>query len=846
MKGKLVLGIIMSIFLCQAILAADIALVVKDADDIDFTHEYKVKRVLESMGLDVELIDKNSGNVDYSQFSVIVIAGRPLNVYSYEFLDEFVADIPVNDYPTVVIDSTYPDDFGWIEPGAVSVIFSKDPKYIPVESDHPIFSGFNIGQKLLTHIVTGHTILNLEISRSRLTPIAAFDNSYNTAVISVGEPGQELFEGESLQSRVVFFGITNPLYWTEEMETLFENSVWWVLADGDEDGILDHRDNCRNIPNPDQLDSDGDGIGNVCDACPQEDSTGHDKNNDGCIDDSDGDGVKDTVDNCPNNYNPDQIDSDSDGIGDECNVLPGESVYMDVDEDGTQESATNQNNLTEDGYEFYKDPNGNTNAIPMDGDNDGFTDFLIRENGYTKYWDPDDEILTPTSRRDNIYYIDIDGDGDFDKLWDQETQEIQGIVERDVDQDSMNEIAKDSDNDGSFDEYTDPDSSTSLLSFEDGDGDGKNDFIIGSLLPEFYWDPDHNILTEIDEKDADNDKDTNFLVDINGDGVYDKIYMENTLYDMPELVIESFSVEPTSLNVGESLQVSATIRNTGGYTANNFTVSFRGINQVLTLGPGESHDVSFTWNDVPEGSHSVGITVDSGNVIMEEDEENNSQSTTINVQTRSSSNVQKWGGKPAFSETEVKVAEFRNFPEQVVITQGKSKQITGQFSNQMTFSVSNISLSISGDGFDQDWVEIEPSLIESVSTGETENITITFTIPENAEIYTYPLTLEGVSNRGGVLRTYDTPINLLIQEMDIGDEENTTTTLPDEENSEDGETDGPSPLSGFIAFVQANTFSLVIGVLLAILLILVIVFRDRLPKIEFRLKETKQKYSYKK
>ena len=39
-----------------------------------------------------------------------------------------------------------------------------------------------------------------------------------------------------------------------------------VPMDGDGDGILDSRDNCREIPNPRQRDTDGDGFGNLCDA----------------------------------------------------------------------------------------------------------------------------------------------------------------------------------------------------------------------------------------------------------------------------------------------------------------------------------------------------------------------------------------------------------------------------------------------------------------------------------------------------------------------------------------------------------------------------------------------------
>ncbi|MBW1750862.1 MAG: thrombospondin type 3 repeat-containing protein [Deltaproteobacteria bacterium] len=81
--------------------------------------------------------------------------------------------------------------------------------------------------------------------------------------------------------------------------------------DVDGDQVCDLVDNCIDAYNPDQLDSDGDGIGDVCDTCPND-----------AQHDADDDGVCGDVDNCPSVANADQLDSDGDGIGDVCDPTP--------------------------------------------------------------------------------------------------------------------------------------------------------------------------------------------------------------------------------------------------------------------------------------------------------------------------------------------------------------------------------------------------------------------------------------------------------------------------------------------------------------------------------------------
>ena len=107
-------------------------------------------------------------------------------------------------------------------------------------------------------------------------------------------------------------------------------------ADSDADGIPDAADNCMAVPNPDQADSNLDGVGDACDsdgdgfqddrdncvAVPNPDQADRDNNGrgDACDHDADRDGVQDGVDNCPTEPNPEQADTDGDGIGNNCDT----------------------------------------------------------------------------------------------------------------------------------------------------------------------------------------------------------------------------------------------------------------------------------------------------------------------------------------------------------------------------------------------------------------------------------------------------------------------------------------------------------------------------------------------
>ena len=147
----------------------------------------------------------------------------------------------------------------------------------------------------------------------------------------------------------------------------------WIYSyigypDIDDDGILDEDDNCIDDYNPSQLDTDNDQIGNACDL------------------DDDNDGVLDVDDNCPEESNPYQSNFDGDEMGDVCDLDDdndgvadandsndyNEFVCSDDDNDSCDDCSSGEYDLINDGGDY--DLDGLCDAGDEDDDNDGVFD----------------------------------------------------------------------------------------------------------------------------------------------------------------------------------------------------------------------------------------------------------------------------------------------------------------------------------------------------------------------------------------------------------------------------------------------------------------------------------------
>ena len=119
-----------------------------------------------------------------------------------------------------------------------------------------------------------------------------------------------------------------------------------IPPDLDMDGIADQDDNCPDVGNSDQADSDYDGTGDACDVCPLDADNDRDYDNvcadeDNCPivwnfdqSDTDSDGVGDACDSCPLDADPDQADRDGDGWADACDNCPDLANPFQVNGDG--------------------------------------------------------------------------------------------------------------------------------------------------------------------------------------------------------------------------------------------------------------------------------------------------------------------------------------------------------------------------------------------------------------------------------------------------------------------------------------------------------------------------------
>jgi hypothetical protein len=221
MKSKILISILAFFFLINIVsAAADVAYIVPTLSDV----KSEFVDAMNDLGLTHNVIYSDSvSSVEFEgNYSLIL-----LNDNSFPNWDE----IPINDFPALVVNGRNVDDWGWTK--RITSSSSEDPIHVDL-NEGPLTTGLGDNIQVYTLGVTPDVYYMHKDDIFQGFEIVAgntFDNE--NAVVALAREGTVLTKtGQPdtiVNANSIFFGITEAEYWTADAEQLFKNALGWLM-----------------------------------------------------------------------------------------------------------------------------------------------------------------------------------------------------------------------------------------------------------------------------------------------------------------------------------------------------------------------------------------------------------------------------------------------------------------------------------------------------------------------------------------------------------------------------------------------------------------------------------------
>ncbi len=223
MKKELMLLLILAIPFVSSYETGNVAYIVR----FPHLYEHHMVDVLEDMNFTVNIVTEHEfKDLNLSKYKFIIVGDEIL---------QHLEDIPVNNFPSMILNTWNIDDFHWAKHGS-SYASSQPIDVLNNDDTHMITQGLN--ESFVVYTTAQSNGANLEVnflSRYKKAPqihsIVSTVINANDAVIATAVPGTKLRDNVISNSKGVFFGILHSDVWTDDAEQLFRNAVRWLLTD---------------------------------------------------------------------------------------------------------------------------------------------------------------------------------------------------------------------------------------------------------------------------------------------------------------------------------------------------------------------------------------------------------------------------------------------------------------------------------------------------------------------------------------------------------------------------------------------------------------------------------------